>query len=112
MTRPKKKKKSRFGLLLTLLLGVLAGLGADAWMQLNAPLPVGSGITVELEARQRLSSLSRQMEERGLFDSDRQRLYLVIYARLHGEAAQLKAGEYALEPGVSPLGLLTVLTSG
>jgi len=112
MTRPKKKKKSRFGLLLTLLLGVLAGVGADAWMQLNAPLPVGPGATVELEARQRLSSLSRQMEERGLFDSERQRLYLVLYARLHGEAAQLKAGEYALEPGVSPLGLLTVLTSG
>ena len=113
MTQPKKKKKkSRFGLFLALLLGVLGGFAADAWLQLNAPLQIGQATTVELETGQRLGSLSRQMDERGLFASDRQRLYLVIYGRFHGEAALLKAGEYALEPGLSPLGLLTVLTSG
>jgi peptidoglycan lytic transglycosylase G len=112
MTQPKKKKKKRTRLLLALLLGVLLGLGADAWLQLNAALPIEQPTTVELESGQRLASLTRQMEERGLFSSERQRLYLVIYARLHGEATRLKAGEYALDPGVSPLGLLTVLTSG
>ncbi len=112
MTQAKKKKKKRSGLLLALLLGVLVGLGADAWLQLNAPLQIEQATTVELESGQRLASLSRQMDERDLFASERQRLYLVIYGRLHGEAAQVKAGEYALEPGISPLGLLTVLTSG
>ena len=112
MTQAKKNKKKRSSLLPALLLGLLIGLGADAWLQLNAPLQIGQGTTVELESGQRLASLSRQMDEQGLFASERQRLYLVIYSRLHGEAAQLKAGEYALEPGVSPLGLLTVLTSG
>ena len=112
MTQAKKKKKKRSSLLPALLLGLLIGLGADAWLQLNAPLQIGQGTTVELESGQRLASLSRQMDEQGLFATERQRLYLVIYSRLHGEAAQLKAGEYALEPGVSPLGLLTVLTSG
>jgi len=95
-----------------LLLGMLMGLGADAWLQLNAPLQIDRPTTVELETGQRLISLARQMDERGLFATERQRIYLVIYARLHGEAALLKAGEYAVEPGLTPLGLLPLLTSG
>jgi UPF0755 protein len=108
----KKKKKSRSGLLPALLLGVLLGLAGDAWLQLNAPLEISHADTVELENGQRLSSLSRQMDERGLFASARQRLYLLAYARVHGEAALLKAGEYAIDPGLTPLGLLATLTSG
>ena len=111
MTKP-KKNKTQLGRLLLLLLLLLVGLGADAWMQIHQPLTIEKPTTVELESGQRLASLSRQMEERGQFASARQRLYLVLYARAHGEAAQLKAGEYALEPGVTPLGLLAVLTSG
>jgi UPF0755 protein len=108
----KKNKKRRSGLAPALLLGLLLGLAGDAWLQLNTPLAISHPDAVELESGQRLSSLSRQMDERGLFASARQRLYLIAYARLHGEAAQLKAGEYALEPGLTPLGLLTTLTSG
>ncbi len=95
-----------------LLLGVLIGAGADAWLQLNSPLLLNQPTTVELETGQRLASLARKLDQRGLFANTRQRCYLVIYARLHGEAAALRAGEYALDPGVSPLGLLAVLTSG
>jgi UPF0755 protein len=112
MTDRKNKKKKRSGLWPALLLGVLLGLGVDAWLQLNEPLQLAPDSTVELEAGQRLPSLTRQMDERGLFASERQRLYLLVYARFHGEAAMLKAGEYALVPGLTPLGLLGVLTSG
>jgi len=108
----KKNKKRRSGLLPALLLGLLLGLAGDGWLQLNTPLAIVHPDAVELESGQRLSSLSRQMDERGLFASARQRLYLIAYARLHGEAALLKAGEYALDPGLTPLGLLTTLTSG
>lgn len=108
----KKKKKGRSGLLLAVLLGILLGLAADAWLQLNAPLQIAHADSVELESGQRLSSLSRQMDDRGLFASARQRLYLVVYARVHGEAALLKAGEYAIEPGMTPLELLARLISG
>ena len=108
----KKNKKRRSGVAPVLLLGLLLGLAGDAWLQLNTPLAIGHPDAVELESGQRLSSLSRQMDERGLFASARQRLYLVAYARLHGEAALLKAGEYAIEPGLTPLGLLGTLTSG
>jgi UPF0755 protein len=98
--------------MILLLLIAAAGVAADAWLQLNMPLQIDRATTVELEAGQRLISLSRQMDERGLFANDLQPIYLEIYARLHGEAAALKAGEYAVEPGLSPLGLLAVLTSG
>jgi UPF0755 protein len=108
----KKKRKGRAGLLFLLLLGTLAGVAGDGWMQLNAPLAISRADTVELESGQRLNSLSRQLDNRGLFDNPRQRLYLLAYARLHGEAALLKAGEYAVEPGLTPLGLLATLTSG
>jgi UPF0755 protein len=111
MTR-KKKSKSRAGLLFLLLLGTLVAIAADGWMQLNAPLAIAHADTVELESGQRLVSLSRQMDGRGLFDNPRQRLYLLAYARAHGEAAQLRAGEYAVAPGLTPLGLLSTLTSG
>jgi UPF0755 protein len=107
-----QKKKTRWGLMFFLLLVTALGVAADAWMQINMPLEVYRPTTVELETGQRLISLSRQMNERGLFASARQQVYLLIYARLHGEAAMLKAGEYAVEPGLSPLGLLTELISG
>jgi UPF0755 protein len=109
MTRPKKKRGS---LVPPLLLLVVLGLCADAWMQLNAPLQIDQAATVELESGQRLISLARKMDDRGLFANERQWVYLVLYGRLHGEAAQLKAGEYAVEPGLTPLGLLAVLISG
>ena len=35
----KQKKKSGSGWLLALLFGAVLGAAADAWMQLNAPLP-------------------------------------------------------------------------
>lgn len=113
MTRTHKKKRGgRAGLLFLLLLGTLAGVAGDGWMQLNAPLAIAHPDTVELESGQRLASLSRQLDNRGLFDNPRQRLYLLAYARAHGEAALLKAGEYAIAPGLTPLGLLATLISG
>ncbi|MDR3415827.1 MAG: endolytic transglycosylase MltG [Nevskia sp.] len=99
-------------LLAAAVLGLGLGLALDAWLQLTTPLRLAQGDTVELEAGQRLSSLLRQLGERGVFTSARQPGYLLAYARLHGEAAALKAGEYAVEPGLTPLGLLHTLTSG
>jgi len=95
-------------------LGIGLGLGValDVRMQLGSPLRVAQVTTVELEAGQRFNSLLRQMNERGLFAAARQRLYLQWYARLHGDAASIKAGEYALEPGLTPLALLRELTGG
>jgi UPF0755 protein len=107
-----KRKKSGSGWFLALLFGAALGLGADGWMQLNAPLEVAQPTTIELENGQRLNSLTRHMADRGLFASERQRLYLVLFARAHGEAARLRAGEYEVDGGTTPLGLLQILMSG
>lgn len=107
-TVKKKLKRLARDLLLVLVLMLLIAL--DMRLQLHAPLNVDKPTTVELEPGQRLGSLSAQMGERGLFASARQRLYLLVYARAHGTS--LKAGEYALEPGLTPLELLSLLASG
>lgn len=39
-------------------------------------------------------------------------LYLQLYARLNGSATKIQAGEYSLDPQMTPLQLLKVLTSG
>src|SRR5271168_3225744 len=84
----------------------------DAWQQLNRPLRLAAPVTVELTPGQRLGSLLHEMEQSGLLADARQRLYLLAYARMRGDAGTIKAGEYAVEPGLTPLGFLRLLVSG
>lgn len=111
MKSPAKNKIRRLGRDLALVLFLLLLIAFDARLQLHAPLNVDKPVTVELEPGQRLSSLFAQMSERGLFADMRQRLYLLAYVRLHG-GGSLKAGEYAVEPGLTAVELLGLLASG
>lgn len=106
---PRRRRSGLSVLLLVLFLGLIA---ADGWMQLHAPLAVPQTTSVELAAGQRFGSLLKQMDQRGWFGDARQKLYLLAYGRLHGEALALKAGEYQLDPGTTPLQLLALLVSG
>jgi UPF0755 protein len=56
-----------------------------------------------------LRSVARELHRRGILDRPQ---VWVIAARLMGKAGALKAGEYQLQPGVTPLELLDVLSSG
>ncbi|GAC1624794.1 MAG: endolytic transglycosylase MltG [Nevskia sp.] len=95
---------------LLLLSGLL--LAIDARVQLNAPLNLESRQSFEIASGSRLDrNLSKAMDD-GLFSSLRQRAYLSLYARAQGATASIKAGEYALEPGLTPLGLLALWVSG
>ncbi|MBL6751470.1 MAG: endolytic transglycosylase MltG [Nevskia sp.] len=109
---PKAPRRRRAGWLAAGAALTLAAAAADAWMQLHAPLRLQQPATVELALGQRLGSLLGQMERRGLFDNPRQRLYLVAYARLRNASPSLKAGEYEVPAGTTPLGLLRLLASG
>ena len=90
----------------------LAVLAWDVSERLRAPLPIESPQIVQFESGSSLSSLLRKLEGRGFLAPARTTLYLRVYARLHGSATQLHAGEYALEPGITALGLLDLLASG
>lgn len=102
------------GFLLTGLVVVLVGVGLlfDAHRQLRAPLAVSAPSRVELPAGSRLRDAVAAVERQGFFANPRQPLYLEAYARATGDASRIKAGEYALDPGVTALGLLNLWVGG
>jgi UPF0755 protein len=98
--------------LMLVLLGAAGLLARDAWRLLNEPLAIPKGHLVELPRGGSLGPLLREWQAAGILTSDRQRLYLSAYARLTGQARNLKAGEYELGPGMRPLDLTALLVSG
>lgn len=107
-------KRQLLGLLVVLLvLAFGAGLVMlDARRELLKPLLITEHQTLELKPGSRLRDAVLLMRERGLFDARRQGLYLEIWARVNGQAARIKAGEYALDPGLSSLDVLALLVGG
>ncbi|TDU31598.1 UPF0755 protein [Panacagrimonas perspica] len=96
-----------------LLLAVAAGLVLmDARRELLSPLAIAEHQTLELRPGSRLREAVVIMRERGLFTTSRQGLYLEFWARANGQAALIKAGEYALDPGLSSLDVLSLLIGG
>jgi UPF0755 protein len=99
------------------LLLMLVGLAAAGWAArdvhstLNATLPVTQPLFIDVPRGATLNGLLRGFEQQGLLHS-RQRVYLSWYARLTGQAAALKAGEYSLAPGLRALDLTALLASG
>ncbi|MBS1221294.1 MAG: aminodeoxychorismate lyase [Proteobacteria bacterium] len=84
---------------------------ADYRAFLDTPLGVPAGsLTVELKPGMGVVGLSREMQRQpGLL---RSAPYLQVYARLNRLAPRLKAGEYALAPGLTPRGLLDQIVAG
>ena len=62
---------------------------------------VASGATI--------TSVARELEAAGIIESA---LRLELQARWSGAANRIKAGEYALAPGLTPIGLLDLLVAG
>ena len=62
---------------------------------------VASGATI--------TSVARELEAAGIIESA---LRLELQARWSGAANRIKAGEYALAPGLTPIGLLALLVAG
>lgn len=116
MSSPTKKTKSKprgSRIRVLLLLVVLAALiGVDIHTQLGMPLALPSARTFEIAAGSRLDATLAKAAEAGLFDTARQRWYLAAYARSQRPSATIKAGEYALSPGLTPIGLLALWVSG
>jgi UPF0755 protein len=100
--------------LLTVALGVVLLAGIVVAMSVRSYLasPVGDlsePLIYEVEAGASLSGVARDLEELGVLS--RAGLF-VAWGRFTGQAAKLKVGEYELQPGVTPKGILDQFVAG
>jgi UPF0755 protein len=94
------------------LLSLLAAAGAEIWLNLRSldePLQVAAPLTFKVPQGSRLAQVTGTLAARGVLARPRA---LVLYARWKGIASAIKAGEYEIEPGVTPRDLLDKLVTG
>lgn len=92
------------------LLTVALGFGGVAWWWLNSPLTLTNApIELPIEPGTSPRSVANNAVNAGVQTSP---LMLFGWFRLSGQARQIKAGNYELETGVTPLSLLSKLTRG
>lgn len=99
-------------LAILIFLGALAAAGLAWWGNkwLQQPLAgLQERTTFEVPRGAHLRSVAAALHERGLLD---QPAVWVVWSRLTRRDATLKAGEYELQPGLTPRGLLMRLSSG
>lgn len=105
-------RKWVFGTLAVVLLvaagaAALAGL---AWRELNAPLNIAAeGERVRVPSGSSLRGVTLELAERGVLDRP---WLLALYGGATGDATRIRAGEYQVPPGTTPLTLLAKLVSG
>ncbi len=75
-------------------------------------MAIATPTTAELNSGERFDRWLDGLTARGLFANPRQRWYLSIYARFSRATALIRAGEYPLEVGATPLEILSLLKSG
>jgi UPF0755 protein len=103
----------RVNRLLGILIFVLSILSAWGWMEyedfINKSLNIPEeGVNYILRPGMTVRSLARDLKQRGILDKP---VLLRFVARWQGQASQLKAGEYYLPAGITPVKLLEILSS-
>ena len=105
-------KKILFSLVLLLIITVIAAawwLQEDMQKQLNQPLAIEQDQVLVVRPGQSLKALARQLVEKNWIS---QPYYLVFESRRRKISAQIKAGEFTIKPGTTPLQLLDILVEG
>ncbi len=95
-----------------LLLIMLATAAAGAWTlhsYLDRPLALKASQIFEIPAGSSLSSVARDLEQQGVLQHPK---WFVLYGRLSKQSSRLRAGEYGLEPGLTPRELLSRFVDG
>ncbi|HEC05736.1 MAG TPA: endolytic transglycosylase MltG [Thiolapillus brandeum] len=98
--------------LLVLLLAALAGVVVwNTYREfLVTPLTIpDQGMVLNVPQGMSLRGLASHLESRHVLEDAR---LLRLYGRLHHEATQIKAGEYQLSRGITPVALLDLLVAG
>lgn len=81
-----------------------------AWQGLNAPLTVTEPrVFLDVPSGAPLARVSSGLADRGILSNPG---VLTWYGRLTGDATRIRAGEYVLTPGLTPLDLLDKLVAG
>ncbi len=103
-------RRTLFALLVLALLGVA---GSTWYVQrwLDQPLAIGGPepAIVDVQPGQSLTAVARDLASRGLLTHPR---LLALYGRFTGVDSRMHAGEFALQPGTTPQGLLRAFVSG
>ena len=87
-----------------------AAFAAFAWRALHAELPIPpEGAWLDVTSGTPLRRVTTELGERGLLEHP---VLLDLYARLRGDATRIRAGEYQLTRGLTPLSLVEKLVSG
>jgi UPF0755 protein len=96
-------------MLTMLAVAALTWLWNDMRHQLNMPLPVAEVERLEIRPGSGLRAIAEELVSRGWIDHP---YYLLFHARREGISTRLKAGEYAVEPGITPIELLEKIVAG
>ena len=94
-------------LVATLATGVVAA-QVSHFMTASLAIP-DAGLTFEIPAGSSFASVTRKLVARGVIESDH---WFRLYARWHGQASAIQAGEYLIAAGATPVSLLEQFTSG
>src|SRR6516165_7840482 len=105
--------RKRGWIVLGVLLAVIAGGAAfvdRAWRTLHTEMPIpAQGAWLDVASGTPLRRVTADLGQRKLLEYP---LLLDVYARLRGDATRIRAGEYQLLPGLTPLALVDKLVSG
>jgi len=99
-------------IIVPLLVLLLAAAGAEIWQglrSLDEPLNVAVPLRFKVPAGSPFARVAMDLSRQGVVARPQ---VWVLYARWKGVAAAIKAGEYEIEPGTTPRGLLDRMVGG
>lgn len=96
-------------IVLSLLLAAAAVVIRSAISSLDEPLNVAAPVRFKVAVGARFARVASDLAVRGIVAEPRA---WVLFARWRGLAAAIKAGEYEIEPGTTPRGLLMKMVNG
>jgi UPF0755 protein len=96
-------------LLVVIVVAAAAAIGWHAWRSLDAPLTLRETIRYKVVPGASFVRVADDLAKLGVVPEPRT---WALFARLRGFAASVKAGEYEIEPGLTPRSLLAKMVRG
>jgi len=85
---------------------------ADAYRFYAGALVSGAAVRVEIEPGTGFQAIAALLQDAGVIDNRRHRLYFALLAHVKGAARRIQTGEYDIPAGQTPAQILALLTSG